>query len=322
MARNFQITKAVKGNLRARISLSGPPGAGKTMQALILAQQLADRGRILLIDTEFRSASLYADKFDFHTVDFERPYDPLALADLLDEASGEYDVIIVDSLSHFWSGEGGVLSIADGRATGWKHATPVQDRMIDSILAAKCHMICNTRAKTETILEADGSGKMKVRTMGMKVVQRADLVYEFTIAGSIDKDTHALTIEKSRFADISDRTYQSFGDIKGLGQTIKAWLNTDDAQAADDAMRAEVAAELDKAAQASGAIEQEDIDAALATDEQKEQIKACFATLSESEANVARAKFTDLHGLPNTLLAEDFEEALADAQRFCDEASA
>ena len=60
--------KALKTDARLRLALMGPSGAGKTLTALHLAQDL-DAGPIAFIDTERGSASKYADQFDFDVLE-------------------------------------------------------------------------------------------------------------------------------------------------------------------------------------------------------------------------------------------------------------
>lgn len=315
-ARQFQIEKAVKTNLKARISLSAPPGSGKTTQSLIIARELVGPGgKILVIDTERRSASLYADQFDFHTVNFEAPYAPLDLAELLDSAGSQYDCIIVDSLSHFWNGPGGILEIANGVVTGWKQASPMQDRMVDAILSVPCHIICNTRAKVQTEIERSSDGKIKVRTLGMKAVQRDDIIYEFTIAASIDKETHTLNIEKSRFRDVADHKFYTFGDIATFGGLVRNWLETDDAVRANEEMLNEIGTQLDDAAAAIDSVEEVQ---GLSAD-QIEQISGLFSDMPEANQNAAKAKFTAEFGSPKALSADRFGEAFAYAQSLADD---
>src|SRR5690625_5934144 len=65
----FVFQRASKAQRKARIGLVGPSGAGKTYTALTIAEGLG--GRITLIDTENRSASLYADRFTFDTLQLD-----------------------------------------------------------------------------------------------------------------------------------------------------------------------------------------------------------------------------------------------------------
>jgi superfamily II DNA or RNA helicase len=103
--------KATKQAAKGRIALDGPSGSGKTYTALTVAQVLGHR--IAVVDTEHGSASKYADLFDFDTLTLDR-YSPQILIEAFTAAgSAGYDVVIVDSLSHFWMGTDGMLEQVD-----------------------------------------------------------------------------------------------------------------------------------------------------------------------------------------------------------------
>src|SRR4051794_16392214 len=121
---------AVRQSRMGTLLLTGPSGAGKTWTALTIAQILGTP--TIVFDTEARSALDYADVFSFEHVAWTAPYDPAELAaNVVAAPARGYDVVIVDSFSHFWSGQGGTLDIADGRFTGWKEARPVQREAVD-----------------------------------------------------------------------------------------------------------------------------------------------------------------------------------------------
>jgi KaiC/GvpD/RAD55 family RecA-like ATPase len=111
----FQIEKATKTAAKGRIAIEGPAGSGKTYTSLILATVLAEEGRIIFIDSEKRSSEKYADIFDFDILPLEPPYTVKKYTEAIRFASelDGYDVVIVDSLSHAWAGEGGALEQVD-----------------------------------------------------------------------------------------------------------------------------------------------------------------------------------------------------------------
>src|SRR5690606_18358055 len=112
MSRLAQARPAVRPALKARALLSGPPGAGKTRSALIMAEVLAEGGSVLLIDTEKESSLTYADDFTFTHLAWAPPFNPRELAEVVAEAGAAHDVVVIDSLTHFWRGDGGTLDIA------------------------------------------------------------------------------------------------------------------------------------------------------------------------------------------------------------------
>ena len=208
---HFTFTTATKERAKARIALIGPTGSGKTYTALVTATGLG--GRIALVDTEHGSAAKYADEFAFDTLPLT-VFRPTTLVDVLAVAAHDgYDVMIVDSLSHFWSGTGGMLEQVDdaakragggGSFAGWKEARPQERAMIDALLAYPGHLIVTMRTKTEYVVESDERGRKVPRKVGLKPEQREGIEYEFDIVGDLDQE-NTLVISKSRAKPLSGR---------------------------------------------------------------------------------------------------------------------
>jgi hypothetical protein len=203
--------KAEKSSARAHVALCGPSGSGKTYSALVAATTLG--GKIAVIDTERGSASLYADRFNFDVLELET-FSPQAYIDAIELAEREgYAVIVIDSLSHAWEGEGGALEMVDAAAArsksnntyfAWRDVTPLQRKMVDAMLQSKAHIIATMRAKTEYIIDTDQRGKQVPRKVGMAPIQRAGIEYEFTLTADIDVD-HRLVVTKSRCDAMADK---------------------------------------------------------------------------------------------------------------------
>ena len=218
--------KAVKHERKLRLAFCGPAGSGKTLTALTVAKGLG--GRIGVIDTEQGSAAIYADQFDFDQLVLDS-FAPKTYADALNAAVGEFDVVIIDSLSHAWVGKDGALAMVDkanssGRGGGfnaWRNVTPQHNDMVTAILTAPFHVISTMRSKMDYIQERDDKGKTVIRKVGMAPVQRDGLEYEFDIVGDIDQ-THTLTISKTRYAELADEVITK--PTEALGERIAAWL--------------------------------------------------------------------------------------------------
>src|SRR3990167_11037944 len=104
----IKIQKAKRFKTKLRLGLAGPAGSGKTMSALKLARGLVgEKGKIILIDTENGSGNLYADLFDYDIITIAGNYAPKYYTEAIEasEKAG-YDVIIIDSLTHAWTGIG------------------------------------------------------------------------------------------------------------------------------------------------------------------------------------------------------------------------
>jgi KaiC/GvpD/RAD55 family RecA-like ATPase len=221
----MMFTKATKEKLKARIALMGPPGSGKTMSALEIAQGLGNR--IAVIDTEHASASLYADLYDFDCCPISNfhPNNYIKAIKAADEAG--YDVLIIDSLSHAWAGEGGVMDVVDNsrnknKYASWAEGTKLQNQLVNAMLSCSAHLIVTMRTKMAYEQQVGSDGKKSVVKLGMAPVQRDGVEYEFTIVADIDTD-HRLTVTKSRYSELQDVTLDKA--TPEFGQRILAWLD-------------------------------------------------------------------------------------------------
>ena len=110
--RSFEDKPAVRGHVPLIIGLTGPQSSGKTFSLLRLATgvQKVRGGEIFGIDTEAERMRHYADRFKFRHVDFKPPHGPLDyLAAINHCVERGAKIIVVDSMSHEHSGEGGIL---------------------------------------------------------------------------------------------------------------------------------------------------------------------------------------------------------------------
>ena len=200
--------KATKEKQKLRLLLEGASGSGKTYSALIIAQEIAQKlnKKVAFIDTEYGSASLYADKFDFDTLELEAPFTPEKYINAIKEASecGDYGVLIIDSISHEWSGLGGCLDIQSalgGTFNDWKKVTPRHQKFINSILEAKIHIIGCARTKSDYVMEEGLNSKGKATTkpvkVGTKTEQREGLEFEFTTIFRLNQN-HVASVSKDR----------------------------------------------------------------------------------------------------------------------------
>ena len=154
-----QFRRAVKRDVKVRLAISGPSGSGKTYTLLKLATELG--GPIALVDTERGSADKYADLFEFDTLPLGS-FSPDLIPRLIEAAVAQgYRTLIIDSLSHFWSGTDGELDqvervkrrLRDNGFAAWREVTPKHNRMIDAMLSAPIHVLVSMRVKTEWVLK-------------------------------------------------------------------------------------------------------------------------------------------------------------------------
>lgn len=131
--------KAHRTNAKLRLAITGTAGSGKTYCSILIAKGIG--GNIALIDTENGSGDMYSHLCDYDICNLSAPYDPRKYIQAIHEAEHEgYNTVIIDSLSHAWSGQGGILDIqaklAESRYRGnsyaaWKDVTPLQNALVD-----------------------------------------------------------------------------------------------------------------------------------------------------------------------------------------------
>lgn len=221
--------RATKSQAKLRMALMGPSGSGKSYTALKVAGVL---GRVAVIDTEHGSASKYADIMQPFDVLELTEYHPQHYIDAIRAAgeTGDYDVLVIDSLSHAWNGTGGVLEIVDRAAkrsdakntfAAWRDATPLHNQLVEALLAVPLHLLVTMRSKTEYVLERDERGKMTPRKVGLAPIQREGLEYEFDVVAEMDMQ-NTLMISKTRIPKLTGKVIPMPGDA--LGETLKGWL--------------------------------------------------------------------------------------------------
>lgn len=232
--------KATKAQLKARIGLVGPTGSGKTYTALLMAKAfVADGGRVAVIDTERGSASKYSGEVaEFDVCELEN-FAPSNYIEAIKFADAEgYDVIVIDSLSHAWMGEGGALDMVDkaskrsqgGSFAAWRDVTPECNALVDCILQSRAHVIVTLRSKMEYAMEKDDKGRTSVRKIGLAPVQRAGLEYEFDIVGEMDVN-HNIIVSKSRCSALADAVINKPG--AAFVESILAWLSDGEERTVD-----------------------------------------------------------------------------------------
>ncbi|TVR58951.1 MAG: hypothetical protein EA420_16405 [Candidatus Competibacteraceae bacterium] len=191
---------AVRENVPLLIALSGPSGGGKTFSALRLARGLAggDDNKVFVVDTESGRALHYApppgSKPDASTFGFQHaalrpPFRPEAYAAAIraaDKAGAK--VVVVDSMSHEWSGEGGVLDWHEeelsrmagdnyGRREALKMPAWIKPKMghkamMQALLQVRCHVIFCLRAEEKVLMAKQKDDRGQERTVVIPAADR------------------------------------------------------------------------------------------------------------------------------------------------------
>ncbi|MCW7764463.1 ATP-binding protein [Photorhabdus luminescens] len=227
----MKFAKAMRKQAKLRLALTGPSGAGKTYGALTIAKSLG--GTTAVIDTEKGSASLYSDRFNFDVLELDPPFSPERFIEAISAAQAAgYNNLIIDSITHEWSGTGGCLEMLDGLAkakyrgntwSAWSDITPRHNKFMDAILRSDMNIIATMRSKTETAQVDNGNGKKRVDKLGMKSEQRDGVEYEFTTVLDLNHGTHTATASKDRTGLFSNADFTVVDE--STGRRLMEWLN-------------------------------------------------------------------------------------------------
>lgn len=163
---------AIRENVGLIIGVFGASGSGKTYSAMRVASGLSGGKPFAVIDTESRRALHYADAFRFDHGELHAPFRPDTYAEAIKLADGAgYPVIVVDSCSHEWAGEGGILDWQEEeldrmagddyrkreacKMAAWIKPKMSHKQMVQRLLQVKAHLILCFRAEEKSVVTSD-----------------------------------------------------------------------------------------------------------------------------------------------------------------------
>lgn len=191
----FQFSPAKRENVSVLIALAGSSGSGKTFSALRLAQGISPSGKIAFIDTEARRGLHYAEQFQFIHADMRPPFRPERFVEGIRaaEAAGA-EVVIIDSFSMEYDGEGGIIDWADDLAAkgvkspgNWKDPKLAHKKLMNSLLQCRASIIFCLRAD-EKIRIARENGKTIVEPLGWMPICEKRFMFEQTLSFTLTPD--------------------------------------------------------------------------------------------------------------------------------------
>lgn len=231
----MKFTRSARSKCKMKLSLQGPSGSGKTYSALHLAKGLTgDLQKVAVIDSENGSSHLYSHLGEYSVLNLQPPFSPEKYIQAISLAINEgYECVIIDSLSHEWCGQGGILDIHSNMQgnsfTNWSKLTPRHNALIQTIVNADVHVIATLRSKTDYVIEQN-NGKSIPQKVGLKAVQRDDSEYEFTISFELQHNFIAL-VSKDRTGLFTNEPELKLDE--GVGKKILKWCNIDEVPSDD-----------------------------------------------------------------------------------------
>lgn len=172
---SFQFRPAVREQVPLLIGLAGGTGSGKTYSAMRIAKGLSGDRRFAVIDTEAGRAKHYAERFAFDHGDLRPPFRPMTYLEAIEAAdAASYPVIVVDSMSHEWAGDGGVLDWQEdefkrlggreaSRLLSWSAPKQAHKQFVSRLLQVRAHLILCFRAEPKVdMVKNPDTGKMEI----------------------------------------------------------------------------------------------------------------------------------------------------------------
>jgi hypothetical protein len=169
-------TPAKREAIPLLLGIAGGTGSGKSLSALLLARGIAQGQPFAYVDTENGRGLHYADAFpEMQHGRLDAPFRPerftAAIADGSKHLAGidrNHRVVVVDSFSHEWAGDGGCLDWKDELAGGsdakaaaaWAKVKPAHKRMMTQLLALEAHVILCLRAEEKMDIVKDDKGRI------------------------------------------------------------------------------------------------------------------------------------------------------------------
>jgi hypothetical protein len=192
---------AVREDVRLLLGLAGGTGSGKTYSAMRLAKGLAGGQRFAVVDTENGRARHYADDFAFDAADLTAPFRPERYSEAIEAADrAGYPVVLVDSMSHEWAGDGGMLDWQEeelermggreaAKMSAWIKPKQAHRKFVTRLLQVRCHVILCFRAAERVEMVRGANGKMEVKPKrsltgldGWIPITEKDLPFELTMS--------------------------------------------------------------------------------------------------------------------------------------------
>lgn len=215
---NFVFTDAARSAIALKLAIAGPSNAGKTNSAHRLARGIAGpTGEVYVIDTENRRSLQYApprgkpakspDTFRFKHTDLQPPFNLdryLAAHRACVEAGAA--VVIIDSGSHVWDGEGGVQDEHDRKAEllhkkgvpeaaakliSWQHKHDYKRDLQRWVRSLTVHTIWLLRAaprvRFDEVVE-NGRKKTVVTPLGFQPICESSFMFDMDAAFTLHPD--------------------------------------------------------------------------------------------------------------------------------------
>lgn len=250
---SFSFRPAKRESVGLIIGIMGGTGSGKTFSAMRVAKGMSGTKRFAVIDTEAGRAKHYADRFEFDHGDLAGPFRPDAYSSAIEAADkAGYPVVVVDSCSHVWSGDGGCLDWQEEelermagqdwkrreacKMAAWIKPKMAHKQMVNKLLQLRSHLILCFRAEQKIeMIRNEQTGKIEIHERegptslhGWTPICEKTLPFEATASFLLTAD--APGIPKPLKLQEQHRTFLVAGQTldESVGQQFARWASGSD----------------------------------------------------------------------------------------------
>lgn len=227
----INIQPAVRSGSKVVIGIAGPSGSGKTYTALKIARGMVNSpSEIGLLDTENGRGRLYSNILDgqFLHADLYAPFSPSRYRQAIKEfQDAGVKVLVIDSASHEWEGDGGCEEIAasSGKMANWKLAKSEHKKYMSGLLQSNMHIIVCLRAREKVSFV----NPREPQSLGLQPICEKNFMFEMTASMMMWDEG-----KSQQFLKMPEELKPIFGDGSGYlseqhGQALIQWVNTGEA---------------------------------------------------------------------------------------------
>ncbi len=238
----FVVEDAIRTKIYPKIAIFSPSGGGKTYTSLRLATGMMEeyknigikKTEIWLANNEGDRGRYYANEFTYKIIELKPPHEPEMYYNLIEfaENSDSCGVLIIDSMSKEWAGEGGCLDIAGSMGgtfqNAWKKVTPRHRRVMEKLINSHLTIIATMRGEDQYTMETDSDGRNKVTKLGVGARTGKDFEYEFTTTFLLDQKTNSAENFKDNTHLFENRSLGKLTEQDGIN--IIKWANSSDVE--------------------------------------------------------------------------------------------
>ena len=227
----LNIRPVESGQSKAVIGIAGVSGDGKTYTALLVARGMVSKAsEIGFLDTENKRGSLYADILDgqFMIGDLYPPFSPTRYAEAIKEfQDAGVKVLVIDSVTHEWEGDGGCDDIANlplqqgKKMANWIGAKREHKKFMNVLLQSDMDIICCIRAREKT----DFSNPTMPKSLGVLPICEKNFMFELT--ASVMMSNQGKTQKHLKVPSFLIDAFGNGQSYLGIdtGNKISAWLD-------------------------------------------------------------------------------------------------